>query len=872
MAGATVMLVEKESEKLEAFSISSDAGLFHIETNAKGDFVLSITYFDIGTFEKDIKLETVSEKVDFGQIKLDIGPEELEELKVEGFLPIRIKGDTVEYSADAFKTAPGATVEDLLKKLPGVEVEKDGTIKAEGEEVQQILIDGKDFFDKDPKAASKNLPADIVNKVQVYDKKSDFTEFTGIDDGEESKTINLKLKEGKKKGTFGTIKGEAGLEGEYLGAVNINRFDKKMQLTLLGNTNNINEQAFSFREYLNFSGGLGDLMRGGSWEALQIPASILTQSGQNTSYSGGINFNYDFTGKTSIRANYFGDLVENATSRISYSEQNNPESSYSTISDLDDSPENANHQVRLKFKHDIDSSQDLKIDSRIGLSNTSNKSRTQTRSFDGFGSEVNESENSNSGLVDRTSITADLTYRKKFKKVGRFFTAEGGISNTLAEGDQTFQSFLSSRSTTDIVAQRYLQKDDMRMPGHELKLDWVEPIGNARYLNFKTTRTAQLSNVNTDFTQDLPPLTFGWVAAPAPVDVDYDRSNTSHTGGLAIKEVRDQYTLSIGADYEWLEVKSEDQLLKRNFDRSFARLLPNADFNWSVGKSKSIKASYRTSLNVPSIDQMQPLADPSNPLSRFMGNPDLQAELAHRINLRFNSFSSFHFRAIGFGLTGRIVEDRIVNEESISTELISVITPVNDRDAFSGSGWYYISSPLKGMNLKFSYNGSLGYSPLDKLTNGVRYRNTVTTWSQTLRIENKLKNIIDWGIGAEAGSFFSVSNEVEIEDFNNTAIGLNADFVLPFAKTWTLESDAELTLLPEVSSRFDESYTLWNAKLNKGFMDNALNVYVSALNLLDQDLTINRNVSENRFSETRTNRLGRLFMLGVSYNLKSFGK
>jgi len=259
LVGASVILKHETDDKLEAFSSTDRMGAFRLTSKNYGDFIVQITYIGYGTFERRLTLKDGESLLDFGNIVLSQSAYQLEGITIEeAFIPIIIKKDTIEYNAAAFKTRPNATVEDLLKKLPGIDVEKDGTIKAQGEEVEAILVDGKDFFDDDPKIASRNIPADVIDKVQLFDRKSEFSEFTGIDDGNESKAINLAIKDGKNKGLFGNVKAAYGTENRYRGSTNLNRFNENMQLSLIGNVNNINEQAFSLMDYLKFTGGLDE--------------------------------------------------------------------------------------------------------------------------------------------------------------------------------------------------------------------------------------------------------------------------------------------------------------------------------------------------------------------------------------------------------------------------------------------------------------------------------------------------------------------------------------------------------------------------------------------------------------------------------------
>lgn len=252
---ATVVLLQGQDSVIAHYGVSDDQGGFKIKGVQKGDYIFQVTALGFESYYKPLELST---NKDLGTVSIARKSEQLKAFEVAAErVPIAIKGDTVEYNAAAFQTRPNAAVEDLLRQLPGVEVDQNGNVKAQGEQVRKVLVDGKEFFGDDPKMATKNLPADAIDKVQVFDKKSEMAEFSGIDDGERNKTINLELKEDKKNGYFGKVTGGYGTDNRYAGKFNVNRFSKNTQFSALGMGNNTNEQGFSFEDYIGLMGGIG---------------------------------------------------------------------------------------------------------------------------------------------------------------------------------------------------------------------------------------------------------------------------------------------------------------------------------------------------------------------------------------------------------------------------------------------------------------------------------------------------------------------------------------------------------------------------------------------------------------------------------------
>ncbi|MBK6993898.1 MAG: carboxypeptidase-like regulatory domain-containing protein [Lewinellaceae bacterium] len=306
LPAASVVLLEKKDSLFVLFGLTDEAGRFTLKRIEPGEYVLQISYLGYKNHWQALEIKAGQGNANLGKIVLEPSSMLLNDVEITADrVPLSMRKDTLEYNALAFKTQPGAVVEDLLKKLPGIQVQPDGTIKAQGKTVQNVLVEGKEFFGNDPKIATKNLPADAVNKVQVFDKKSESAEFTGIEDGRDERTINLKLKDGKKQGYFGKANIGAGTEGRYEGNFNLNRFGRRTQMSAIGMANNNNQQGFSFQDYINFMGGLGNFMSGGSGggsmrlsfniEDGGVPMGPMLDRGFTESWAGGANFNTDFS-------------------------------------------------------------------------------------------------------------------------------------------------------------------------------------------------------------------------------------------------------------------------------------------------------------------------------------------------------------------------------------------------------------------------------------------------------------------------------------------------------------------------------------------------------------------------------------------------
>ncbi len=880
MVGASVVLKHAADDKMEAFAIANKQGAFRLSSDEYGEFVLQITYIGYGTFERPLTLKEGEGPVDFGEIVLHQSAYALDGVTVEeSFIPIIIKKDTIEYNAAAFKTRPNATVEDLLKKLPGVEVERDGTIKAQGEEVENVLVDGKEFFDDDPKIATRNIPADVVDKVQVFDKKSEFSEFTGIDDGEEAKTINLAIKEGKNKGWFGDVKGAYGTEklsdplgNRYKASTSINRFNKDMQLSVVGSVNNINEQAFSLMDYLKFSGGLDDLMSGGRFDFSDLPINLLDQAGSNDLYSGGVNFNYDFGKKTELRSNYFYNLSQNITQNKSTIENILNEGSYTNRSAGTQSQDLANHRLSFKLKHQLDDSQDFTAKINAGFSDIDGQQTSLTDALINETTLVNQSDNYSTGNSELNNWNSDFLYRKKLKKKGRFFTGRLGLKGKDESGsDQLMNrvSFYENSQLLSIDSIDQLQNEKTKSLTYSGKINYVEPLGKANYLNFSISSEVADDDRKKNFYDQTEP---GVYKINDLLSSDFKRDYNQNRAGIGYKRMRDKYTLSLGLDYQLLTLDNKDQNGGEPFSKDFKGLLPTASYRYQFGKATQLSARYNTFVQAPDLEQLQPVVDNSSLTNIYVGNPDLSAEYIHALDLNFNHFDQFYFRSLFFGFNMQYVHDRISDQVSITDELLRITQPVNGDDAWRMSLYYDYSSPIQGKNFKFSVGGDYSLERSNVLANDLLDQAHIATLTQRASIENKKKDKIDWKLGTAISPNITRYKTNDLQNQNFFDYRVTADLVWFIKDSWYFTANYEREAYSSATFSEATAFNFVDASLNKTFKDDQFTLSLKGMNLLNENQLVKRNSLGSQYQEAIRDRLGRYFLVGLTYKIRSFGK
>ncbi|MEL6988587.1 MAG: carboxypeptidase-like regulatory domain-containing protein, partial [Bacteroidota bacterium] len=478
-----VILLNKADSVLTTFALTNNAGKFKLEKVEPGKYLLQVTYLGYNPYSNEI--EVLNEDLNIGNIKMLTASNQLDEVIVkEEHIPITAKKDTIVYNADAFKTQPNDVVEDLLRKMPGIEVEQDGSIKAQGEDVEQVLVDGKEFFGKDPKVATKNLPASAIDKVEVFDQKSDQAEFSGIDDGERTKTINLELKEDAKKGTFGLAGIGYGTEDRYKGNISLNRFNKNLKYSIIGNFNNINEQGFSVDNYISFMGGIGGFMGGG--RNSNLPISNGLSDGFVTTNAGGLNLNYNFGKETELNVSYFLNDIDNTVDRISTKENLFTDGSLFTQEFSDQNSKSTNHSINLRFETEFDSTSDIRIRSSL----TFNDGGTFGSGGSAAATEAGIAQNNNDYNYrsdgNDAGITANATFRKKIgKKAVKILTLNGSINDSDSD-NEAFQNseniFFPDdplRERIENFVQRQIQTNDRL--NYSIRSTFSYPLKGGKY-------------------------------------------------------------------------------------------------------------------------------------------------------------------------------------------------------------------------------------------------------------------------------------------------------------------------------------------------------------------------------------------------------
>lgn len=901
MADATVSVLHASDSSVIGQTRADEKGAFIIKNLKNGTYRLSISFQGYETVNKTFSLSANNPVADMGVINMSKASDMLDEIIVER-PPITIKGDTVEFSAGAFKTKPNAVAEDLLKKLPGVEVDKDGNITAQGEAVPKIYVNGKEFFGNDPKMATKNITADMIESVQVFDDMSEQAKFTRIDDGSRTKTINIKLKRGMDKGYFGRGNISYGTDDLYSGTVMMNRFQGDNKLSVVASSNNINKQGFNPRDIVGnmggFGGGGGGGRRGGGGGS---------GSGINRASNIGLNYSNNF-GKLSLTTSYMYGNTTNKTYQTSNSEyriRNEKFGLDSTSFERDTSSsfnETINHNFNLKLEYEIDSMNSIVYTPNFTIQN-SHDNRIGNRIIrsvnDAVGLDytsitgITQQQNKRSGL----NLNNELLFRHRFKKFGRTFTLgyKNAVNNSDGDG-KTFSplTYYDPTGSVDSVLQRdFLSWQHTRSNNNVISTSYTEPIGTNKVLEANYAYTNNLSTSERE--------AYSYRADSK----DYDSLNAQQTNnfrnvfiahrlGLNFRYKGKAYGFQLGGSMQASRLDNNGvQALSADRDSAFVtkqdyiNFFPTANFKYDFSKRKNLELKYQGRTNQPSVRQLQSVRDETNALRTSVGNPNLKQEFTNRLNLSYKTFNETNFRYFNFGLNIEQTSNKIVNSidaDTLRGTGVQLTRPINLNGAYNASYDMSFSIPFKekkgssfNMGNRMGYNQSVG-----RQFGQNNYTNTFTlSQSAGLNLDIKEKLNMEFrgrfsynSVNYRAQDKGVVANQSNRNNQNTRYYAQNYSteinyFIIP---SLILSTDFDYTINSGLASGFNTSIPLWNSSLAyQLFKKKNGEIKLSINDILNQNSNISRRVTDNLIEDTRTVILQRYALLTFTYSFNRFG-
>ena len=893
IAEATVSVVNVKDSSLATFTLSNKTGDFEVNGLAPADYTLIISHSSYDAFSKHFTITAANPVVNLGNLSPGISGVLLDNVVVSSFIPIQVKGDTVQFNAAAFKTKPNATVEDLLKKLPGVQVDKDGNIKAQGEDIKKVYVDGKEFFGTDPKLATKNLTADMVESIQLYDDMSDQAKFTKIDDGSAQKAMNIKLKKDRNKGLFGRAMIAYGENNRYEGNFTFNKFKGNQRISVLFNGNNINKVGFSFSDIISAMGGFrgfgGGGGRGGGIAGLKMVGSFFGggsgTTGITKSLSTGINYTDVWGKKVNVSGSYFYSNTQPRNEQDIFKQTIFTDSTTLSNRYVTSNNQNENHRFNLRMEYQIDSANSLIIIPSLTLQNSSNYSYDSSLMMADVPAgkyRASTSRATNTNDRDGYSFSNNILFRHRFGKVGRTFTLGWNNSSSRSNGEgYTISSnvlYNSDQSIFRSFDQDQLNNQKNNSINNVLTASYTEPFGlnkllelNYAYTNNKSTSDREIYDFNS--------VSGKYDNLNLVLSNDFKNRFLAHRFGFNFRVQAEKLSYQLGLSLQRSTLESNIFMATQNKDSiskaSYTNYFPTFRLDYKPQRNKSVRFRYDGRTNQPTVDQLQNIVDVSDPLFYTTGNPFLKQEFTHNFNLGYHTFNVLTFKFLAANLSFSTTSNKIVNSIDTVSKGIQISKPVNLNGYSRVNSFVTLGLPFKNPKLKGS---SLNFTNNISYTNDVsllyNQKNTAKTFfvNQGVGI-NFNKEIIDFGINANL-AYTSVKysvNSLSNEDYLTQTYSADVSYTFKKPKI-ILSTDFDYYVNTGRAAGFNQSIPLWNASISKQlFKNNAGEIKFTVNDILNQNQSINRTTGENYFQDTRSMVLQRYFMVGFQYNLNKMG-
>ncbi len=932
LSEATVSVLNFKDSSVVAYTISNAKGEFEIKNLDTGTYRLNVSYQGYQQLNKKITITSDTSAIDLAIVYMDKKTTLLDEVIVEA-PPISVKKDTVEFKASAFKTKPNSTAEDVFKKVPGLQVDKDGNVKAQGEDVQKVYVDGKEFFGSDPKLATKNITADMIESIQVFDDMSDQARFTRIDDGSRSKTINIRLKKDKRKGYFGRAVLGGGYSEEnkdfrYDGSFNFSRFNGDRRISILGQANNINKQSFNFNDisggggnrgggggggfggggFGGFGGGGGGFGGGGGGRGGGMGFGALSSGasgGITKTLSGGINYTDKWSSKVDVTASYFYSNTNNhaeqtirQSSDLSNTIRGKIVTDSAAVQDefASTDTKNQNHRFNLRLEAAIDSM------NSILYTPSATYQRSQTFNYlvdtiyryspaNGGNYLANTILTNSSNERESYNVNNNVLYRRKFAKPGRTFTL--GLNHSLNRSETDGKTYSPIRSydyagkVIQDSLQDFISNSLTKSSNAVVSTSYTEPIDHNKLieLNYAYTNTHSTSDrvaYNYDSTSK------GYTVKNLAQSNYFENDNIKHRAGANFRVQTTKYNFQLGGAVEFSDLTNRTVRPLTSKDttvqQSFFNFQPIARLNFTFTRTKNLRISYMGRTNQPSITQLQDAPDFTNQFSVTNGNPFLKQEYSNFVNVNYSSFNISTFKLFTANLNFSNTSNKIVNDVDTVPDYLKkynntpgaqYIVPVNLNGSFNASSFVTVGLPLrgklKGSSINLTNNAS--YSRNAAIQSKQTYFTNNLGITQTVRFNLDIKNLNAGLEGSLTYNNIKYSGNIRnAQEQNYYTQNYSVDLAYTFLKHFVYSSDFDLNIYSGRGAGFDQSIPLWNTSLAMQiFKKQNGEIKFSVNDLLNQNQSISRTVDGLNIRDSRSLVLKRYFMLTFTYNLNRAG-
>lgn len=900
LSGATVKLMKGRDSANTRLVVADAKGNFKFANLSAGFYTITISNIGYETIAQNVNMQASNkEALNFPVTKKSYVDKEV--VVTSKAPPVRQKADTTEFSASQFKVNPDATAEDIIKKLPGVTVARDGTVTAMGETVRKVTVDGKDFFGDDATAALRNLPAEVIDKIQVFDKLSDQAQLTGFDDGNSQKTVNIVTKSGIRNGQFGRIYAGYGTDSRYSGGGNVSFFKDNRRLSLVGNFNNINQQNFASQDLLGVTssgggggfggrggnrGGGGGFGGGGFGGADNF--NVGQASGISKTNAVGLNFSNVYGKKLTLTGSYFFNNSTNTNSSLVNTETFfNPKNLFS-LQKTNSTSDNNNHRINMRLEYKIDSSNSLFIIPSISFQN--NKSTSFSNSQNYYGTNDSTSTSLGKTIADKNgyNIRNSILFRHSFKKRGRTLSFGLNTTWTKNDGETTTDAsyrFFNGGFTTDSLQNRF---SDNSTNGTTIggNIAYTEPIGKKGQLQIDYTPSVQKNKADQQtFKYD----GVKYSVFDTSLSNKFDNTITTNNAGINYRlgKSRDEQ-LSFGVNFQQSKLESQRVFpTTTSVNQTFSNILPNLMYRKKTGTYSNIRVFYRASVNFPSVSQLQDVVNLTNPLVVSSGNPNLKQSYTHFVSGRYSYTNTKNSKSFFANIFLQTASDYITSASYIPRNGDSLIQqniilkkgsqltkPINLDGYKSLRTFFTYSMPLKFIKTTLNLSTGFSYSDLPGLVSNTLTKTNSYAYNGGLVLASNISEFVDFNLSYNVNYNESKTNTsiASTTKYVNQSAGIQVN-LLSKKGGWFVQNDVSGNTYSGLSDGFNQNFWLWNAAIGKKILKkSAGEIKLSVFDLLKQNQSLVRTVTGAYIEDSQTQVLRQYFMLTFTYKLKNFGK
>ncbi|MES2800016.1 MAG: outer membrane beta-barrel protein [Bacteroidota bacterium] len=872
-------------------AIADFDGNFSFDSIEKGNYFIKVqaTEFEDLFVRQNVDQNIVGLRLEMTNMVIDIGEIVIDAVAVR----VEQKGDTTQYNADSYKVNPDASVEDLIGKMPGITVEN-GVVKSQGEQIKKVTIDGEDFFGDDVSAALKNLPADIVSKIQVFDNASDQSKFTGISDGNEVKALNIVTKPGKNKGQFGKFYAGYGYPGNlYNVGASINYFKGVRKFSFVGMSNNINQQNFSSEDILGVTAVSGGGQSGGPGRGYGREETenfmVSQQSGISTSHSAGVNYSDKWGTKAKFTGSYFFNWSKTDNSQDIERDYFVSDTSGQLYSENFTSlTTNYNHRLNLKFDFDLDSSNRLTVTPKFSMQGNdrfqSTTGLTQDNNLLFINNLAGSILNDGNGLNASNSVL----WMHKFKKPRRTFSTN--ISGTFndkynfRENSSTTNYFENgTQDSTSIIDLGSNQLTNGY--GVNARFSYTEPLDSvwSTELFYAPSYSVSKADKRTYDYMVISPT--DGVYLDTLLSNVFDNRTIDNEIGTSFKLKKQKLDLSLGLSYKNSIILNEQTFpVGRNVDLMFNNILPSGRINYKFTKSNSFMLGYRAYTRNPTIDQLQNVVDNSNPLSVSTGNSELKQQYGHRLFGRYNLAQLEKGSVFFVQINGEAASKYISNSSLIATSdtILADGTrlaqgsqyrrPENLSGFWNARGLVTYGFPIKKLKLNLNVSAGTGYGVVPaQINNQINLSKTLNVNAGTT-VSSNISEFLDFAVNYTF-NYNNAVNSIQQQANNQFFVqNLTAKFNWIIKERLVINTNFTLSSYAGLSTDFNRLISLWNAAIGYKFLkEKQMEVRLSVFDILNNNNSITRNVTNIYIEDVESNVVNRYVMLTAVYNLKKFG-